>query len=589
MLYIRQISARRAGFLSTVAVIATLVGGAAHAQSLRDAQPPSEFPPESYSANQYVDSRGCVFVRAGIGGATEWVPRVTREREQLCGFQPSLQIAQTTPTRPQPRNVPNPLDTPVAGLADREPATIAPEPAIVAQEPEVAEVAEAVEAATGPVIISARVTAAAETSAPAPAAVSTSAAAPAPVAATAPVQDPVFTPANAPVPATAPVASARPSPRVITEPVIEPVPAPVVLTRAQACEGLTGVQPHIVSSRTGEPIDCGGAEPVVLAAATPAPVAQPVDQRPRLNRAQACADIAATGRQYVSTTTGLPIRCDVPSAQSTNPWERLQADLQAPARPYSNPLEAAPGSLVPPTQRPRVASTSPRAYSNPLDRAPGSVGVFTPGMNTQLAENCTYSGRWSVSSAMVAQCGPQVSATNGVAPAEVVTRARTSPSQQPVIGIFNQRPVPYSNPTTSYALPAPVVPDGYDRVWGDGRLNTQRGLPVTAPTANSTVRYATAPVAAAPQATVSTRVAPRVEQISGHRYVQVGTYSSRDQAQSIAQALRARGLPMRVGVYNDQGQQLRIVLAGPFANDRQLQNALGTAHGAGFGGAFTRR
>ena len=46
---------------------------------------------------------------------------------------------------------------------------------------------------------------------------------------------------------------------------------------------------------------------------------------------------------------------------------------------------------------------------------------------------------------------------------------------------------------------------------------------------------------------------------------------------------------MRVGVFTRDGQELRMVLAGPFADDRQLQTALGTARGAGFSGAFTRR
>jgi len=93
---------------------------------------------------------------------------------------------------------------------------------------------------------------------------------------------------------------------------------------------------------------------------------------------------------------------------------------------------------------------------------------------------------------------------------------------------------------------------------------------------------------------VSTRTAPQAataprEQIAGIRYVQVGTFANRDHAQSVAQSLRARGLPMRVGVYNNGGQEMRMVLAGPFNTDNQLQNALGTARGMGFSDAFARR
>lgn len=65
-------------------------GSAAHAQTLRDAQTPAEFPPASFKGKQYVDSRGCIYIRAGIDGKVNWVPRVTRSRKVLCGYQPTF-------------------------------------------------------------------------------------------------------------------------------------------------------------------------------------------------------------------------------------------------------------------------------------------------------------------------------------------------------------------------------------------------------------------------------------------------------------------------------------------------------------------
>ncbi|WP_299871348.1 SPOR domain-containing protein [uncultured Sulfitobacter sp.] len=120
-----------------IGVIAGSIGIGASQAQIREQQP-AEFPPASYKGKQYVDSKGCVFVRAGIDGNVSWIPRVSRDRKTICGFQPSLAGAGAAAPTPAPA----PAKPPVQITVDQTPAqpvapaaAPAPAPRVTAQAP----------------------------------------------------------------------------------------------------------------------------------------------------------------------------------------------------------------------------------------------------------------------------------------------------------------------------------------------------------------------------------------------------------------------------------------------------------------------
>ena len=57
---------------------------------------PANFPPAGFTGQQFVDNRGCVFMKAGFGGTVNWVPRVTATHKPLCGYPPTFGAAVQT-------------------------------------------------------------------------------------------------------------------------------------------------------------------------------------------------------------------------------------------------------------------------------------------------------------------------------------------------------------------------------------------------------------------------------------------------------------------------------------------------------------
>lgn len=82
-----------ARILATAAIVVSCGSVSVQAQSATKTVP-AEFPPASFAGRQYIDSKGCAFIRAGVDGAVTWVPRMSRSRQLVCGFQPTLSSTQ---------------------------------------------------------------------------------------------------------------------------------------------------------------------------------------------------------------------------------------------------------------------------------------------------------------------------------------------------------------------------------------------------------------------------------------------------------------------------------------------------------------
>ncbi len=104
-----------------------LLASAASAQSLAQLGGPANMPPAGFDGQQFVDARGCLFMRAGFGANVTWVPRVDRNHRPLCGFPPSFGQAVIAAVEAAMAPDPEAKAAPVQPAAPARVAAVAPE------------------------------------------------------------------------------------------------------------------------------------------------------------------------------------------------------------------------------------------------------------------------------------------------------------------------------------------------------------------------------------------------------------------------------------------------------------------------------
>lgn len=302
--------------LSATVLLTSSLSLPAFSQDLRSSEGPAEFPPASFTGKQYVDSAGCVYIRAGVDGAVTWVPRVNRNRSLLCGFKPTLAAADPLPVIPDPE--PEVAQTQVAATQPVETAPVV-KPVTPKPEPVVAET-PVLRPVTKPSIFRK------------------------------PVGDPITTVASNPVSVAPKVVAPAPAPVQETVAAPKPVttaPRTVKLTATQACLQALATGKTYINKATGLPVRCTPQEtdpvpriaktaPQAVVKTAPKPIAQapvvaraPVAAKPatrKLTLAQACAQAQASGKRFINKATGQPINCPSDSVTLPKGYETVWTD-----------------------------------------------------------------------------------------------------------------------------------------------------------------------------------------------------------------------------------------------------------------------
>lgn len=521
---------KRIASLAILAATCAFTFGEVAAQSLARDTGPAEQPPASFTGNQYVDSRGCVYIRAGVDGNTNWVPRVSRNRQLVCGLTPSLGgTATAAAPAPAPRSAPAAAPVQIGSNL----------PVISGDGAAVGGAAVAATQATPTPTITQTRNPLAEVLAPRP--VTT-------VASTPATQVPRAVQSSQVVPATRRVAQAQtyrpqvvqPWPRVPQMQRLAPraaqvattVQSPQGLRSSAGCRVTNSISAAFLIDR-GAGRRCGPQQldQVTLVRGAGAQV-QP--GAVGLSRAQAGFPVGTTAGTFAATPQFSTGASTVPSSNSRAIY-RTASGQEIPANAIPRNAIVIPRHVYEQQQAMRVAQPIPQGYRAAWDDDrlnPYRTHQYVSGQN-QMAMV------WS--NTVPRRLVPQT-------PGQFVT------------GVSGARSVKL--PQNGYYTPA--TPRAYVSTRNQPAAQIRRP-------------------AAVPQQVV--RHAPAVQ---GKRFVQVGTFGNPHNAQRTAQVLQRMGLPVRIGRTARGGRQLQIVMAGPFQSAAHTGGALTAVRNAGYRDAFAR-